>query len=111
MKSIIAEALKLRYEPVAVVLTNSKPEGAVEFKKGKFGCVMSLLSAAARGRQAAASRETVTCPGGGTGLGFGNQFGNLPGGVDIFCRFLSVGNEGYEPGMQITDMMLSLIHI
>ena len=105
MKSVTAEALKLRYDPVAVVLTNSKPEGAVEFKKGKFGCVMSLLSAASRGKQAVASRETVTCPGGRTGLGFGNQFENLPGGVDIFCRFLSVGNEGYEPGMQITDMM------
>ena len=105
MKSVTAEALNLRYEPVSVVLTDEKPDNAVEFKKGKFGCVMALLSAAARGRQAVASRETVTCPGGGTGLGFGNQFENLPGGVDVFCRFLSVGNEGYEPGMQITDMM------
>ena len=105
MRSVTAEALKLRYEPVSVVLTNEKPDNAVEFKKGKFGCVMALLSAAARGRQAVASRETVSCPGGRTGLGFGNQFENVPGGVDVFCRFLSVGNEGYEPGTQITDMM------
>ena len=105
MKSVTAETLKLRYQPVSVVLTDEKPDNAVEFKKGKFGCVMMLLSAAARGRQAVASRETVSCPGGGTGLGFGNQFENLPGGVDVFCRFLSAGNEGYEPGMQITDMM------
>jgi uncharacterized protein (DUF169 family) len=105
MDSLIAKALNLKYRPVAIILTDEKPEDAIQFKEGKFGCVMALLSAASRGRQAVASRDTVTCPGGGTGLGFGNQFENLPGGVDIFCRFLSVGNEGYEPGMQITDMM------
>ena len=48
MKSVTAEALNLRYEPVSVVLTDEKPDNAVEFKKGKFGCVMALLSAAAR---------------------------------------------------------------
>lgn len=105
MKSRIAEALNLKYEPVSIVLTDERPENPVEFKPGKFGCVMALLSAAARGRQAVASRETVACPGGGTGLGFGNQYENLPGGVDTFCRFLSVGNEGYEQGMQITEML------
>ena len=34
MKSVTAEALKLRYKPVSVVLTNEKPDNAVEFKKG-----------------------------------------------------------------------------
>lgn len=105
VKSVTAEAINLKYDPVAILLTDEKPDNAIQFKEGKFGCVMSLLAAAVRGRTAVGSRATVACPGGGTGLGFGNQYENLPGGVDTFCRFLSTGNEVYEPGMQMTEMM------
>lgn len=97
--------MHLKYEPVSITLSDDKPDKAVEFKEGKFGCVMSLLAAAVKGRPAAASRATVACPGGGTGLGFGNQYANLPGGVGVFCRFLSTGNEGDEAGMQTTEMI------
>ena len=48
MRSAIAEATGLKYDPVAVLLTDQKPEGALQFKEGKFGCVMSMLAAAAR---------------------------------------------------------------
>ena len=105
MNSVIAGKIHLKYEPVSITLSDDKPDNAVEFKPGKFACVMSLLATAVKGRPAVGSRNTIMCPGGGTGLGFGNQFENLPGGVDVFCRFLSVGNEGYEPGMQITEIM------
>lgn len=105
MNSVIAGKIHLKYEPVSITLSDDKPDNAVEFKPGKFACVMSLLATAVKGRPAVGSRNTIMCPGGGTGLGFGNQFANLPGGVDIFCRFLSTGDKGDETAMQTTEMM------
>jgi uncharacterized protein (DUF169 family) len=103
MKSVIAEKIHLKYEPVSITLSDDKPDNAVEFKPGKYACVMSLLATAVKGRAAVGSRSTIMCPGGGTGLGFGNQFSNLPGGLETFCRFLSTGAEGDEAATQITE--------
>jgi len=103
MHSTIAETLGLKYEPIAILLTNQKPENAVQFHEGKFGCVMAMLAAAVRGRQAIFDRNTFGCPGGGTGLGFGNQYKNIPGGEEGFYRFLSCGNEGIDEGMKIAE--------
>ena len=105
MKSRIAEVLALKYEPVAILLTDKKPNNAIQFKKGRFGCVMAMLAAAIRGRQAVFDRKTFGCPGGGTGLGFGNQYKKLPGGEDSFCQFLSVGNKEWGPSIQMTKMV------
>ena len=105
MESSIAKALTLKYEPVAIMLTNERPEEAKQFKEGKFGCVMSMLAAAVRGKQAVFDRKTFGCPGGGTGLGFGNQYLNFVGGVEGFCYFLSVGNEQWEPGMRVVEQI------
>jgi uncharacterized protein (DUF169 family) len=105
MESSIAKALTLKYEPVAIIMTNERPEGAKQFKEGKFGCVMSMLAAAVRGNTVVFDRRTFGCPGGGTGLGFGNQYLNFAGGVEGFCYFLSVGNEQWEPGMQLVEQI------
>jgi uncharacterized protein (DUF169 family) len=103
VRSVIAEALALKYEPVTVLLSDERPENAVQFKEGKFGCVMAMLAAAVRGRTAVFDRKTFGCPGGGVGLGFGNQYKNFPGGEECFCHFLSAGNRGSEPGMQVVE--------
>ena len=103
MNSEIAEALGLKYIPVALIPTNDKPSNAIQFKEGKFGCVMSMLAAAARGKQTVFDRMTFGCPGGGTGLGFGNQYKNMLGGEESFCQFLSTYNRYQNPGIQVTD--------
>lgn len=95
MQSQIAERLKLRYSPIAILFTTEKPQGALEFAEGRWGCVAALLSSAAKGRQAVFSRSTFGCVGGGVGLGFGNMYPQFPGG---FEHFLSTGKEGFREG-------------
>lgn len=103
MESKIAESIKLKYEPIAIVLTDTKPEGAKQFKEGKWGCVMFLVAAAARGETAVLDKKTFGCQGGGTGMGFGNQYVNFAGGEECFCYFLSIGNEAWEQGRQVAE--------
>lgn len=70
MKSNIAEAIKLKNHVVAILKSDSVPEGAVQFKEGKWGCVVSMLAAASKGRVAALRERTTVCIGGKAGLGF-----------------------------------------
>ncbi|MBT0651684.1 DUF169 domain-containing protein [Geomobilimonas luticola] len=106
MKSAIAGAINLGIEPVALVFTDEKPAGAVQFEAGKWGCVLSMFGAAAtKGRIAVFDRETYGCFGGGMGLGFGNTYEKFPGGVEGFCHFLSTGNEASEQGRRIGEGM------
>lgn len=110
MESKTAEAIGLKHGAVAIMFTDEKPEDATQFREGRFGCVMSMLAAATRGKTAVFDRKTFGCPGGGTGLGFGNQYPNFPGGMEFFCRFLSVGNRHWEPGMQIAEQIKPFVN-
>lgn len=105
MESAIAKALRLETEPVAVLFTEEKPEGAAQFAKGGWGCVMFMFAAATRGKSAVFDRESYGCPGGGVGLGFGNVYESFPGGIPGFCRFLSTGNEADPAGKAIGEGM------
>lgn len=98
MESNIAKSIKLQYHPVAIIHSDEKPENAISFKKGKWGCVLWMLSSAAKGKLCVFDRETYGCWGGGVGLGFGNQYHNFPGGIECFYYFLSEGNKNWEKG-------------
>ena len=104
MQSKVAQILDLQYHPVAILWTDEKPSGALQFRHGKWGCVMALFAqAAARGRTAVLDRDTFGCYGGGIGLGFGNQYETWQGGIDCFYGFLSTGNEGRANAERIAD--------
>lgn len=105
MESRIKEALGLEFDPVAIIRTNEKPEGAKQFKEKRWGCVMFMVAAAARGETAVFDRTTYGCQGGGVGLGFGNQYTVFAGGQDCFCYFLSVGNDQWEQGRQVSQQV------
>lgn len=103
MSSQIHKAVGMRHPPVAVMWSDEKPEQPMQFSPGKWGCVMWLIAAAAKGKTAACDRETFGCFGGGVGVGFGNQYKNFPGGEECFCHFLSIGNEAWETGRKAAD--------
>jgi uncharacterized protein (DUF169 family) len=103
MDSQIAKAIGLKYHPVALIWADEKPADAMQFTKGKWGCVMWLAVHAAKGKTAVADVKTFGCIGGGVGLGFGNQYKNFPGGEDGFCHFLSSGNEMREGGKELAQ--------
>lgn len=103
MQSAIAQAMRLSYQPVALIWSDEKPADAMQFAEGKWGCVMWLITHAAKGKAAVADKKTFGCFGGGVGLGFGNQYKNFPGGEEGFCHFLSVGNAGRKGGMEVAE--------
>jgi uncharacterized protein (DUF169 family) len=105
MESVIAKSIHLAYHPVALVWSDEKPAGAMQFAEGKWGCVMWLAAHAAKGKVAAADGKTFGCFGGGVGLGFGNQYKNFPGGEEGFCHFLSSGNEERPGGPELAEQV------
>lgn len=114
MESRVAQELKLRYQPVAIIFSDEKPEGAIQFKAGVRGCVISMLSAAAKGKVAALDRQTVRCAGGRTGLGFGNAYEENPGWIEYFLSTGKPGQfegEGYKKSPEIVRQMISKVPI
>ena len=93
MESKIASLLKLHNNPVAVYRTNKCPENAVQFKEGKWGCVVAILNSSAnKCIKAAFSDKTVVCKGGRAGTGI------EPFETGEIEYFLSIGGRGPKEG-------------
>ncbi|KIX14719.1 DUF169 domain-containing protein [Dethiosulfatarculus sandiegensis] len=92
MESKIVKYLKPEYEPVAVVWSDTIPPDAVQYKKGRFGCILYLFAeASTRGRVTGGSRETIVCPGGRAALGFGMEFDKSAELLDRHAALFSKG--------------------
>ena len=77
---------------MALVWSDAIPEGAVQFKEGKFGCLLNLFAQAARrGRVAGGSRETIVCSGARTALGFGDELAASEEQLEHYGAVLSKG--------------------
>lgn len=99
MRSKIAEALFLRFPPLAVYYTWEPPAGAEEHH---VLCSMPLLARAAKGETVAITEGTCGCPGALEGFGLSPSCPeDFPGGTECFLRFLSIGNEGWEKGRAV----------
>lgn len=89
-ESKIAKRIKMGRFPVAVLYKEEVPKGATTLLPGRHGCVVSLLNVASKGRVAAFTEETTTCPGGKAGLGFKD----LPDGLEFFLSTGSTKRKG-----------------
>ncbi len=105
MESRIAKAIETKHPPIALLWADEKPEGAMQFQEGKWGCVMWLAASAAKGRPAACDAATFGCIGGGVGMGFGDRYKSFPGSEEGFCHFLSSGIEGWAEGPAVAEMV------
>ncbi len=77
---------------MAVVWSDTIPDDARQFKKGKFGCILYLFAEASlRGKVAGGNRETITCNGGRAALGLGVDFDSSDQQLDRYAAVFSKG--------------------
>jgi hypothetical protein len=94
MNSAVVENLKPEFEPVAVIWSDEIPKDALEFKEGRFGCILYLFAEASRrGRVSGGSRNTIVCSGGSAALGFGAEFVESKDQLDHHAAIFSKGLE------------------
>jgi hypothetical protein len=105
MESRIAQAIETKHPPIALIWSDEKPDGAMQFQEGRWGCVMWLAASAAKGRPAVCDAATFGCIGGGVGMGFGDRYKSFPGSEEGFCHFLSSGIEGWAAGANLAEMV------
>jgi uncharacterized protein (DUF169 family) len=91
MKSKIENYLNLDLNPVAIIWSNDKPEKALQFKEGKFGCAMHLVAQAAKGKTAVLDADTSGCFTAASAFGFGKFEDKWRLDMDYYYAFLSCG--------------------
>jgi uncharacterized protein (DUF169 family) len=96
MRSNIAQALSLRFPPLAIFCAQEPPAEAKDLKPL---CSMLLVSEAAKGKTVTITPGSCGCPGAGEGFGLEPSCPEkFPGGRECLLRFLSIGNQDWEHG-------------
>ncbi len=92
MESVIVKNLQPKFEPVAIVWSDTIPTDTFQFKNDKFGCVLYLFAeACTRGKITGGSRESIVCIGGRAALGFGVDFDASDEQLDFHAALFSKG--------------------
>lgn len=106
MRSNIAQALSLRFPPLAIFYAQEPPAEAKDINPL---CSMPLVALAAKGKTVAITLGTCDCPGAGAGWGLeppGPE--SFPGGRECFLRFLSIGNQDWEHGRAMIQTLIEV---
>ena len=91
MKSKIAQGLNMKFPPIVLLKSNTKPEDAVSPKGNKGGCVMSFVAQTiAKRKTTCFGRENITCGGISAGFGWGTGLPDEDA-IDFQASFLSLG--------------------
>lgn len=99
MRSITAEKLKLEYEPVAILWSDTKPDGALQIKPHAQTCIIPFFAqVVTKGKTAVFDRESYGCPGARAGLGFGSGYPDAFGGagIEFMAAFFVKGKESSQ---------------
>lgn len=103
MKSNIAEALSLRYPPLAFFFVEELPPDADE---KRTVCSMMLVAGAAQGKTVVLTRKNCSCHGAVSGFALEpTNPDSFPGGAECHFRFLSSGNKDWEQGRAVLQKL------
>ncbi len=106
MHSTIAQALSLRFPPLAIFYAQEPP---AEAKSANPFCSMSLVAEAAKGKTVVMARDSCICPGAGEGFGLEPPCPeSFPGGRECFLRFLSSGNQDWDHGRAVIEDLIKV---
>ncbi len=103
MRTYIEQALSLKFPPLAICHSQTRP---AEAKDMNPRCSMLLVARAAMGETTAMDEDTCRCEGAANGFGLADMDGkDFPGGRDCFLRFLSIGNKDWELGRAVYQQL------
>lgn len=93
MESYISNSMGMRFPPIVLLKSDTKPDDAIGPKPGKGGCVMSFVAQCiAKRKTTYFGRENITCGGVSVGFGWGDGFADEDA-MDFQATFLSCGIE------------------
>ena len=93
MQSIISEELDMKFPPIVLLKSDTKPKDAIGPKTENGGCVMSFVAQTiAKRKTTYFGREHITCGGISVGFGWGSGMANEDA-IDFQASFLSLGVE------------------
>lgn len=91
MQSKISQGLDMKFPPIVLLKSDTKPEDATGPKEGKGGCVMSFIAQTiAKRKTTCFGRENISCGGISSGFGWGTGLADEDA-VNFQASFLSLG--------------------